>query len=152
MSIHQGNTHNTPYICEFSCHAILSRNIGDQDLIVRGVTALELMDMFTGYVNESPIEVYSKTDKLNNIFDYRVTSSFNHIDHQEVRGIRCTTFNQTINDMLDEFDTTDEAALAEALAKYYEAHGNFDSITINPKHEKTFQNMKEWAMEYYMER
>ena len=142
---------NNVYTADFSCQAVLSRNIGNQDLIVRGSTALELMGMFVGYMTEMKIEVYSKTNRLSNIFDYKITTCFENIDHYEIKGIRCTTFNQTINDMLDEFETTDEVALAEALAKHYEQHGDFNSININPRHSKIFEDLKEWAMEYYME-
>ena len=150
MSVHQ-ETANNVYSTDLPWYTILSNNIGNKDLIARGSTALELMGMFTGYLSQAPIEVYSKTEELDSIFDYKVVPCFNNIEQQEIYGISCTTFNQTINDMLDEFDTTDESALAEALAKHYIQHGNFNSITINPKHESIFQNMKDWAMEYYME-
>ena len=67
-------------------------------------------------------------------------------------NVLCTSVNQTINDMLDDFDNIDEQSLVEGLSKYYYTNEkSFDGLYISPKNIKLFYSIKDWAIEYYDE-
>lgn len=51
--------------------------------------------------------------------------------------------------MLSEFETMDEAALAEALSEYYEEQGSFEGLTVAPQYMAHFSEMMDWAREYH---
>jgi len=126
--------------------------IGGKDLVLCHSSALECLQLFTGYVNEKNIDVYAKKQGEYDNINYRIIQNFNGIDIVSIDNLRCTSVNQTVNDMLNDFDNTDEQALLEALCKYYYNHNNsFDGILINPENIKNFNSVKEWAIDYYNE-
>ena len=127
--------------------------VGGEDVILCHRSALEYLQFFVGYVNEKEIEVYAKSKGIYENINYRIVNNFDDIDFIIDDGVKYATFNQTVNDMLDDFDNTDKVALAEALSDYYHLNGeNFDGIEIvNPKNIENYKEMKEWAMEYYDE-
>lgn len=137
------------YIADFSNHARLSRQVTGKDVILRGVSALEYMGLFVGYVKNGAVEVYSKSNLLDEQFDSRIVNDFNQIDYFDDGLVLCSTFNQVVNDMLSEFETMDDVALAESLAYHYEKQGNFENIDILPEYHSHFEEMKDWAREYY---
>lgn len=120
------------------------------DLILCGVSALEYLELFNGYVNESKIQVYAKSNgKFDNI-EYHIVDSFDNIDYINFDGVLCTTVNQTINDMLANYDNIDELAFLEALSNYYFANDeSFDNLKIKPENLNTFNQVKQIAIEYY---
>ena len=62
----------------------------------------------------------------------------------------CTTFNQTINDMLRNINNEDESSDIEALSNYYYSHGeSFDGLDIATDNIASFQALKSVAMDYY---
>ena len=124
-----------------------------EDVILCHTSALECLQLFAGYMNEKNIDVYAKEKGIYENINYRIINSFNDIDKIQVGGLLCTSVNQTINDMLNDFDNTDEQALVEALSKHYHANnGSFDGLVISPKNIKYFNAVKDWAIEYYKER
>jgi len=137
------------YVANLSNRARLRHAVEGKDVILRGVSALEYMEMFVGYMAESSVEVYTKEDNLDESFDTRVLECFETIDYFQDGHVRCATFNQVVNDMLSEFETMDDTALAEALSEYYEEKGNFEGLTIAPKYSAHFNEMMEWAREYH---
>lgn len=61
----------------------------------------------------------------------------------------CTSFTQTINDMLSD-PSSDRQALLEALSDYYYEHNqSFFGLEIDPPNKEAFESIKEWAIEYY---
>ena len=129
-------------------HTELLRIIGDQDIIVRDLTALECLILNRKYY-DNLIHVYSKTENLDDVFDCKVVPSFDHIETQVIGGIRCTTLSQTVNDLLDDPTSIYEELFARGLADYYVKYGDFDDIIVKPQHEKNFEYMKDWAMDFY---
>jgi len=103
-------------------------------------------------MNEKKIDVYAKRPgPLENV-NYHLVPTFDGIDTVRFGNIRCTSVNQTINDMLDDFDYIDEQSLLEGLSRYYYMHdGSFKGLLIKPEHEKLFNSIKDWAVEYYDE-
>ena len=122
------------------------------DLILCGVSALEYLELFNGYVNESKIQVYAKNKVQFDNIEYHIVNSFDHIEYLNFNGVLCTTVNQTINDMLANYDNIDELAFLEALSNYYFANDeSFDNLKIKPENRDVFNQVKQMAIEYYCE-
>lgn len=124
--------------------------IGGKMMILRNVSALEFLQLFVGYDNETDIEVYSyESGKYSNI-QYRIVDSFDKIEYALFGDVMCSTINQAVNDMLSDYDNMDELALTEALSNYYFEHGeSFDGINIKPENIEAFNHIKERAITYY---
>lgn len=119
------------------------------DVILRGASALEHLQMFNGYLNGCEIDVYARSHTGHENINHRIVSSFDDIEWVEIDGVKCCTFSQTVKDMIDDWGTCDAQALTEALAEYYYSHGNsFTGLpeTANPE---LLSELKEWAVEYY---
>lgn len=120
---------------------------GGQDVILRNVSALEFLQLFVGYANETKIDVYAKEKGIYDNINYFVVDTFDGIDFVKHGSVLCSTFNQAVNDMLSDFDDADELALVEAVGKYYYANGeSFDSLKIRPENRERFDRIKEWAI------
>lgn len=126
--------------------------ITDDDIILCGVSALEFLEMFTGYFDEKIIDVYAKHKGNYENINYNIVDNFDSISYEKHGNLLCTTFTQTINDMLSNIDDTDEAALTEALSNYYYSHNeSFDELNIDDENLIAFDNIKLSAIEYYGE-
>jgi hypothetical protein len=126
--------------------------VGGQEMILRHTSALEYLELFGGYMREKNIEVYAKKLGEYENITYHVVDSFDGIDYVRFGDVLCTSVNQTINDMLNDFDSIDEQSLVEALSRYYYTNGaSFDGLTINPENMEQFAAIKDWAVEYYIE-
>ena len=142
--------------------------IGGRDVILRHTSALVHLQLFSGYVHDAGVEVYAKqpvqqpmemghsemysAEIGNNGFIYNIVDSFDGIDYVNIRDVRCTSINQTINDMLGCGANMDVQALVEALSRYYYTNNNsFDGLYINPENMERFNSLKDWAVEYYDE-
>ena len=124
--------------------------VGEKDLILRGVSALEYLQLFVGYAGEETVEVYSLQRGAYENIDYRVVDSFKTIETVRYGNVLCASANQTFNDMLAEYETADELALTEALSKYYHANGEtFDGLRIKPENAERFKIVREWAIRYF---
>jgi hypothetical protein len=125
---------------------------GNRDWILCHTSALECLELFVGYLNENQIDVYAKEPGEYENVNYRIINSFDGLSINHFRNVRYTSVNQTINDMLSDFDNIDEQSLIQALATYYYRYGNsFDGLLIEPKNQATFNSIKDWAIEYYNE-
>lgn len=123
-----------------------------QNLILKNVSALEYLQLFSGYMKEKEIDVYAKSKGRYDNINYCVVENFDGIDFIKDGDVMCSSFNQAINDMLDDFDNTDEQALAESLSNYYYSNNrSFDGLNIKPNNIQQFNYIKEWAVEYYNE-
>jgi len=126
--------------------------VGGKELILRRTSALEHLQLFGGYVRERKIDVYARQPGPFENINYHIVDSFDGIAAVRFGNVLCTSVNQTINDMLDDFDNIDEQSLAEGLSRYYYAHGkSFRGLSIKPENIDCFNLMKDWAIEYYDE-
>ncbi len=135
---------------DFISSRLWFQNVVSEDVILCGVSALECLEMFTGYVNEKLIEVYAKQIGCYENISYAIVDGYEGIDCIQIGNVRCTTFEQTVNDMLRDFENTDEMALTEALSNYYFSHGeSFNGLQIHPENRRAFECLRESAMQYY---
>ena len=127
--------------------------VGGTDLVLCRTSALEYLGLFLGYSNEEAIDVYAKQKGEYENINYRVVNTFEDIDVVRPYGdVLCTSVNQTVNDILRDFDNTDEQPLLEALSRYYFKHDeSFDKLLINPENMERFSTVKDWAIEYHNE-
>ena len=78
-----------------------------------------------------------------------MVDSFKRIETVELNGLICTTFTQTVNDMLAE-EYSDRDALIQALSNYfYEKDKSFTGLKIKEANIKTFEVIKPWVIDYY---
>jgi hypothetical protein len=124
--------------------------VGGKDLILRRTSALEFLELFSGYLHEHDIDVYAIQPGENGNLNYCLVDSFSGIDYICFGNVLCTSANQTFNDMLNDFDDIDEQSLIEGLSRYYYSHGSsFSSLAISPENAERFNTIKDWAIEYY---
>lgn len=125
--------------------------VGDKQLILRGTSALEFLELFNGYVGEEVIYVYSLSKGSYENIEYSVVDCFEKIDYVRIENVLCSSLNQTVNDMLSD-SSSDEQALCEALSNYYYANNeSFDGLYINTVNQERFDKLKESAISYYKE-
>jgi len=126
--------------------------IGGKDMILRRTSALEHLQLFGGYLREKTIDVYAKQPGSFDNINYHVVDTFNGIDAVRFGNVLCTSVNQTLNDMLGDFDNIDEQSLVEGLSRYYYMNGkSFNGLFIKPENMERFNSIKDWAIEYYDE-
>ena len=126
--------------------------LGDTDMILRHTSALEHLELFSGYMREKTIEVYAKQPGPYENINYFIVDSFDGIETIRVGDILCTSVSQTFNDMFDDFENIDEQSLLEGLSRYYYANGeSFDGLSIKLENIEKFNSRKDWAIEYYDE-
>jgi len=121
-----------------------------KNVVLSHTSALECLGLFTGYANETQIDLYAIDREPYSNINYNIVTGFDGIETTDVGGLRCTTVNQTINDMLRDYDKIDEQALVQALSDYYYSHNeSFDGLNINPQYLSRFNTLADWAVEYY---
>jgi hypothetical protein len=126
--------------------------VGGRDMILRRTSALEHLQLFSGYMREKKIDVYAKRRGEYENISYHVVNTFDGIDYIRFGDVLCASANQTINDMLDDFDHIDEQSLVEGLSRYfYMNRKSFDGLSIKPENLERFNAIKDWAVEYYDE-
>ena len=135
---------------DFLSHGMWLKSVVTEDVILCGVSALEYIGLFTGYLNERVIDVYARKKGIYQNINYNLVPDFHEIEYFTQNGLRCTTFTQTVNDMLHQIGETDDAALTEALATYYFAHDeSFQGLCIFPENKAAFAKLASMAMVYY---
>ena len=126
--------------------------VGGKDMILRRTSALEHLQLFGGYMREKNIDVYAKRPGEYENINYHIVNTFDGIDFVRLGNVLCTSVNQTVNDMFDDFDNVDEQSLVEGLSKYYYTNNkSFDGLFIKPENIGLFNSVKDWAIEYYDE-
>ena len=126
--------------------------VGGKELILRRTSALEYLELFNGYMREKTIDVYAKQKGEFENINYHIVNGFDEIDTIRFGNVFCTSVNQTVNDMLSDFDNIDEQSLIEGLSGYYYANNqSFDGLIIKPENMDVFDSVKDWAIEYYDE-
>lgn len=120
-----------------------------EKVILRGVSALEYLEMFVGYLGENQIDVYSTSIGMCENINYHIVDDFSKIDFFQHKNILCCNLEQALNDLFSDFDNADEQAIVEALSTYYHTHDNsFDGLNVYSNKEK-FEELKGWATEFY---
>ena len=126
--------------------------IGGEDMILRNTSALEHLQLFGGYLREKTIDVYARQPGPYNNINYHVVDNFDGIDSVRFGNVLCSSVNQTLNDMFDDFDNIDEQSLVEGLSRYYYTNDkSFNGLFIKPENMERFNSIKDWAIEYYDE-
>jgi len=121
-----------------------------KDVVLCHTSALECLGQFPGYINENQIDVYATVRGPYENINWYLVDSFDGIEIVDIAGLRCTSFTQTVNDMLRDYDDIDEQSLAQALADYYYSNSeSFDGLQIEPQHANRFKAIKDWAVEFY---
>ena len=146
----QNKTVTTKTSGDFATHADWFQNVITENVVLCHTSALEILGMFNGFMDESKIDVYSLSKGQYNNIHYHIVDTFDNIAIVEKFGVRCTTFEQTINDMLNDIYNADEWALTEALSDYYFTHNkSFNGLNILPENQMAFENIMQSAIEYY---
>jgi hypothetical protein len=128
--------------------------LGGQDVILRRTSALEHLELFSGYLHEKTIDVYAKQRGDYENVNYYLVDSYDGIDHTRFGNVLCATADQTFNEMLENYDNREEAideqALIEGLSEYYFSHNkSFEGLDIRPENLARFNEIKDWAIEYH---
>jgi hypothetical protein len=122
-----------------------------KDVVLCHTSALECLGQFPGYVNENQIDVYAKKREQYENINWYLVDGFDDMEIVNIAGLHCTSLNQTVNDMLRDYDEIDEQSLVQALADYYYENGaSFDGLRIAPQHTDRFNAIKDWAVEFYI--
>lgn len=122
----------------------------DENAVLRYTSALECLSFFNGYMNERKIEIYSTGKVMLENAENIILPDYNDIEIVHFGELRCTSINQTFNDMLADEENADELALIEGLADYYSQNReSFEELRIEPQNKKRFQIMMEWAIDCY---
>jgi hypothetical protein len=121
-----------------------------KDVVLCHTSALECLGQFPGYVNENQIDVYATAHEPYENINWYLVEGFDGMEIVNIAGLRCTSLNQTVNDMLRDYDVIDEQSLVQALADYYYGNGeSFDGLQIAPQYAERFNSIKDWAVEFY---
>ena len=121
-----------------------------EDVIICGVSALEYLGMFTGFLDETLIDVFATQKGNYDNINYIIVDTFDDVDYFVDGNIKCATFEYTINEMLNDLKNADYMALAEALSNYYTLHNDsFEGLKIKPENIDNFNSVKEDAIHYY---
>ena len=124
--------------------------LAGEDVVLCQASALIYLQFFVGHANGKEIDVYAKKKGQYANVNYRILDDFSELDVVSVGGLACTSFSQTINDMLEDFHNTDEQALLEALGSYYHSNNNsFKGLEIKPKNMDCFNSIENDAIDYY---
>ena len=124
----------------------LSQN---HDIILSHTSALEALSLFSGYLNPVDIHVYT-LDSFNEdgVICHRINSS-EEVGYTMVKGMKCTDINTSINDVLRDYENTDDTVIYMALNTYYYRHGqSFDGLHIAYDNIDVFNDMASYAIEY----
>lgn len=120
--------------------------LSSENVILRGTSALEYLQLFPGYFGEKDIEVYALSEGQYSNVKYWLVDSFDEIDYIDDGFLLCATLEQVIKDFIREYDTSNIQALVESLANYYCYHNDsFDNLIVDTDQD-LFNELKEWAI------
>ena len=124
--------------------------VGNQPMILRSVSALEYLQLFVGYFSESKVEVYALEESSEETIRCHIIEDLEAIEYICFENVLCSSPSQAVNDMLSDFEHSDETALVEALSKYYYSHEeSFSGLNIKKENQKRFEELKDWAINYF---
>jgi len=124
--------------------------VGNQPMILRSVSALEYLQLFVGYFSENKVEVYALEESSEENIRCYIIEDLEAIEYIRFEIVLCSSPSQAVNDMLSDFEHSDETALVEALSKYYYSHEeSFSGLNIKKENQKRFEELKDWAINYF---
>lgn len=124
--------------------------VGNQPMILRSVSALEYLQLFVGYFSENKVEVYALEESSEENIRCHIIEDLEAIEYIRFENVLCSSPSQAVNDMLSDFEHSDETALVEALSKYYYSHEeSFRGLNIKKENQKRFEELKDWAINYF---
>lgn len=124
--------------------------VGNQPMILRSVSALEYLQLFVGYFSENKVEVYALEESSEENIRCHIIEDLEAIEYIRFENVLCSSPSQAVNDMLSNFEHSDETALVEALSKYYYSHEeSFSGLNIKKENQKRFEELKDWAINYF---
>lgn len=124
--------------------------VGNQPMILRSVSALEYLQLFVGYFSENKVEVYALEESSEENIRCLIIEDLEAIEYIRFENVLCSSPSQAVNDMLSDFEHSDETALVEALSKYYYSHEeSFSGLNIKKENQKRFEELKDWAINYF---
>ena len=124
--------------------------VGNQPIILRSVSALEYLQLFVGYFSENKVEVYALEESSEENIRCYIIEDLEAIEYIRFENVLCSSPSQAVNDMLSDFEHSDETALVEALSKYYYSHEeSFSGLNIKKENQKRFEELKDWAINYF---
>lgn len=124
--------------------------VGNQPMILRSVSALEYLQLFVGYFSENKVEVYALEECSEENIRCYIIEDLEAIEYIRFENVLCSSPSQAVNDMLSDFEHSDETALVEALSKYYYSHEkSFSGLNIKKENQKRFEELKDWAINYF---
>lgn len=124
--------------------------VGNQPMILRSVSALEYLQLFVGYFSENKVEVYALEESPEEYIRCHIIEDLEAIEYIRFENVLCSSPSQAVNDMLSDFEHSDETALVEALSKYYYSHEeSFSGLNIKKENQKRFEELKDWAINYF---
>ena len=124
--------------------------MGNQPMILRSVSALEYLQLFVGYFSENKVEVYALEESSEENIRCHIIEDLEAIEYIRFENVLCSSPSQAVNDMLSDFEHSDETALVEALSKYYYSHEeSFSGLNIKKENQKRFEELKDWAINYF---
>ena len=124
--------------------------VGNQPMILRPVSALEFLQLFVGYFSESNVEVYALEESTEKNIQCHIIEDLEAIEYIRFENVLCSNPSQAVNDMLSDLEHCDETALVEALSKYYYSHEeSFSRLNIKAENRKRFEELKDWAINYF---
>ena len=137
----------------FTYHSWFKAALGSENIILRNISALECLDLFSGPPHEKIIDVYAlKKGKTANV-NYFLVKSFEDIEICRIRGLRCASLAHTANDMLSQWTkwkNSERRALCTALANFYCSNGDsFSGLRISTENWPEFQVIKDWVISNY---
>lgn len=124
--------------------------VGNQPMILRSVSALEYLQLFVGYFSESKVEVYALEESSEETIRCHIIEDLEAIEYIRFENVLCSSPSQAVNDMLSDFEHSDETGLVEALSKYYYSHEeSFSGLNIKKENQKRFEELRDWAINYF---
>ena len=124
--------------------------VGNQPIILRSFSALEYFQLFVGYFSENKVEVYALEESSEENIRCHIIEDLEAIEYIRFENVLCSSPSQAVNDMLSDFEHSDETALVEALSKYYYSHEeSFSGLNIKKENQKRFEELKDWAINYF---
>ena len=124
--------------------------VGNQPMILRSVSALEYLQLFVGYFSENKVEVYALEESPEENIRCHIIEDLEAIEYIRFENVLCSSPSQAVNDMLSDFEHSDETALVEALSKYYYSQEeSFSGLHIKAENQKRFEELKDWAINYF---
>lgn len=118
----------------------------DYDVVYRHISALEVLNLFNGYIHENDIYVYSECEILFENVHTILVEDLKKIDYVNMFDLKCTSINTTFNQMFQyclDNHVLGCQELWESLNTYYYKHDcSFEGLNIDDKYSVAFEDAK----------